>query len=96
MSTMVLTPQAAPHVRRPANTRPGRTSVHAVRGRVASCVVQRPAQVGWMLRLKVAAIATLGVVGMGVSVAEFASWSEVDPAVEVVHGDPAWAHVGGR
>ncbi len=49
-----------------------------------------------MLRLKVAAIATLGVVGMGVSVAEFASWSEVDPAVEVVHGDPAWAHVSGR
>ena len=42
---------------------------------------------------KVVTAVALMVVGFGVSVAEMASWVHLDPAVEYVKGDPAWAHV---
>ncbi|MGV8845369.1 hypothetical protein [Tessaracoccus sp.] len=81
-------PTAAPVVLRTASRRPGA---------VAACRVVSPATVraGLLLKIKVAIVATVALVGMGASVAEFASWSQPDPSVEFVSGDPAWAHVDG-
>lgn len=65
---------------------------------VASCrIISPPARrTGVVLWLKVSAVALVALVGMAVSAAEFASWTEVDPALDYVAGDPAWAHVTGR
>ncbi|WP_255621826.1 hypothetical protein [Tessaracoccus sp. OS52] len=41
-------------------------------------------------------MSVVALLGVGVSTAEFASWSTPDPAVQFVQGDPAWAHVEGR
>lgn len=64
----------------------------------SSCRVVSPAgrREALVLKLKVAAVAVVALVGVGVSTAEFASWAEPDPAVDYVAGDPAWAHVSGR
>lgn len=62
----------------------------------AACLVTVPPRRQFALGLKVATVALLAVVGLGVSAAEFASWGTPDPAVEYVQGDPAWAHVEGR
>ena len=80
----VATPSVRPMVGRP--------------GVAASCRVSSPAalRVGLVLKVKVVAIAVLAIVGAGVSTAEFASWSQTDPSVDYVAGDPAWAHVTGR
>lgn len=65
---------------------------------VASCRVMSPAarRTGVVLRLKVSVVALVALVGIAVSAAEFSSWTEVDPALDYVAGDPAWAHVTGR
>lgn len=70
----------------------GRTAT-ASSCRVASPVVPRD---GLVLKLKVAAIAAIALVAVGVSGAEFSSWSQPNPAADFVAGDPAWAHVSGR
>ena len=64
----------------------------------ASCRVVSPTarRAGMLMKLKVSVVAVVALVGVGVSTAEFASWSQVDPAVEFVAGDPAWAHVTSR
>lgn len=83
-----------------ARTRASSLARTASRGSIHSsaCHVTSPAalRAGLFLKVKVATVVVLALVGAGVSVAEFASWSEVDPAVEFVAGDPAWAHVTGR
>ena len=87
---------------RPHGLRPQTPSVegNAPRRRtpVAACRVTSPAVIreNFVLKVKLVAVAALALVGTGVSVAEFASWSEVDPAVEFVAGDPAWSHVTDR
>lgn len=95
MSIAVAHPLTVP-VARPARTR--RTPRPAARASVASCKVSRPRFdfSGLWLRVKVAAVAVLAVAGTVVSVAEFTSWSQADPAVEYVEGHPAWAHVEGN
>lgn len=69
--------------------RPGRTRA------VASCEVSsaRPVVADWWLRAKVALVALVALGGATVAVAEFATWTQPDPAVSFVEGDPAWAHV---
>ena len=42
------------------------------------------------------AVAVVALVGVGMSASEFSSWTQPDPAVDYVAGDPAWAHVSGR
>lgn len=71
----------------------GRPQHRPVSCRVASPRARRNALV---MRIKVATIGLLALVGVGASAAEFASWSHPDPAVDYVAGDPAWAHVTGR
>lgn len=61
--------------------------------RVVSSSARREALV---LKLKVVAVSLVALVGVGASAAEFASWSQPDPAVDYVAGDPAWAHVTDR
>lgn len=82
-------PRAGALVRPPMSPAPGRTR------RAAACDVTatRPAAPDWWLRAKVALVALVALGGATVAVAEFASWSEPDPAVTYVEGDPAWAHV---
>lgn len=65
---------------------------------MASCRVVSPAapRGGLVLKLKVAAIAVVAVVSVGLSAAEFSTWTQPDPAFDHVAGDPAWAHVTGR
>lgn len=64
---------------------------------VASCRVVSPSarHAGLVLRLKVSAVAMVALVGIAASAAEFSTWTEPDPAVEYVAGDPAWDHVTG-
>ena len=95
--TRSTSPSARPRVARsttsPVFSRPaGRTAA------ASSCRVVIPAarRDALALRLKVAAVAVVALVGMGVSGAEFSSWADPDPAVDFVAGDPAWAHVSGR
>lgn len=82
---------------------PPRDAAHGGSGRVVSCAdrsTMRPASltppVGMWLRIKVGLVVALALVGVGVSVAEFATWSPVDSAGSHTLGDPAWAHVDGR
>lgn len=66
------------------------------RGRPKACegvLAARRPRPGLWLTAKVVTAVALMVVGFGVSVAEMASWVHLDPAVEYVKGDPAWAHV---
>lgn len=90
-------PQACPH--RPAA--PGRA------GRAASsCRVEVPAAVRvtrpgrpqpsiWVLRLKVGAVAAIGLLGTVVAIDSLAEQAGPDPQTTVVAGDPGWAHVTG-
>ncbi len=76
-------------------------SAPRITGRTAaasSCRVISPAdrREGLVLKFKVAAVAVVALVGLGVSAAELSSWTQPDPAVDYVAGDPAWAHVSGR
>lgn len=98
----VRTPARTSPVARPARSGPGLPAgpVRAV-GRtagVSSCHVISPAS-RWgvlVLKLKVTAVAVVALVGVGVSAAELSTWTQPDPAVDYVAGDPAWAHVTGR
>lgn len=77
-------------VARPLSSpRPGRTRA------IAACDVASPRPVArdWWLRVKVGLVAVVALGGATVAVAEFAAWSQPDPAVSYVEGDPAWAHV---
>lgn len=82
-------PAGSPVVVRMASRRPGTA---------AACRVMSPAarRAGLFMKVKVSMIAAVALMGMGASVAEFASWTQPDPSVEYVAGDPAWAHVEGR
>ena len=76
-------------------------AVPSVVGRTAaasSCRVVSPARQknALVLKFKVAAVAVVALVGVGMSASEFSSWTQPDPAVDYVVGDPAWAHVSGR
>lgn len=82
-------PEAAPARRRVGR----RSDVPAVSCRVVSPEARRA---GLVMRLKVVAVGLVALVGVGASAAEFVSWSQPDPAVDYVAGDPAWAHVSGR
>lgn len=81
-------PTASPVVVRMVSRRPG----------AAACRVVSPAarRAGLFMKIKVTMVAAVALMGMGASVAEFASWAQPDPSVEYVAGDPAWAHVDGR
>ncbi|RMB58915.1 hypothetical protein [Tessaracoccus antarcticus] len=89
-------PLARPEFGGPTAASPARTATRrpAV---AASCHVTSPAlrRAGLILKLKVAVVAAVALVGVGVSTAEFATWTQADPSVEFVAGDPAWAHVTG-
>ncbi|MDO5735917.1 MAG: hypothetical protein Q4P15_05535 [Propionibacteriaceae bacterium] len=90
-------PVARPQLGGPHASPSPRPAVRRSASPVACRVTSPAAQpVGLVLRFKVVAVALVALVGVGVCTAEFASWSQVDPAVEYVAGHPAWAHVTGR
>lgn len=109
-SSARTTVRAGDGVRRPVNAPVARPVLGApvsspasprIVGRTAapsSCRVVSPVgrRDGLVLKLKVAAVAVVALVGVGVSGAEFSSWAQPDPAVDFVAGHPAWAHVSGR
>lgn len=82
-----------PRPARPARpARPGR-----VRGGVSSCRVAATAPaVGVTVKLKLLAVAALAVLGTGVAVGGFIDQAQPDPQVDIVAGDPGWAHVTRR
>ena len=82
-------PAASPVVMRMASRRP----VAAAACRVVSPAARRA---GLFMKIKVTMVVAVALMGMGASVAEFATWTQPDPSVEYVAGDPAWAHVEGR
>ena len=91
-----LAPGGRPELRNPV-ARPSRSfAPDASRRSVAACSRTIRPRRQFILGLKVATVALLAVVGVGASVAEFASWETPNPAVEYVQGDPAWVHVEGR
>lgn len=100
VTTAVRPSRTVTNVRRP-QAHPARPrSAGRVRGGVASCVVApRPvvqrASGAW-LKCKLAAVAVLALAGTGVAVNGFVEQFQVDPQVDVVAGDPGWAHVTGR
>lgn len=72
---------------------PRRTSV-ASRGRVTACNVERPAvAVGAWVRLKVAVVSVVAIVGAVVGVAGYVEAVRGEPAVDIVSAEGAWAHV---
>lgn len=83
----------------PRPTRPHRVvSPGRVRGGATSCQVAAPAPApgpGLLVKLKLAVVAVLAVAGTAVAVGGFIDQAQVDPHVEVVAGDPGWAHVTG-
>lgn len=92
-------PLARPELGGPSGTRAARSSVvRPGSAAVAACRVVWPEvrRAGVVLRVKVATIALVALVGLGASAAEISSWANPDPAVEYVAGDPAWAHVTGN
>ena len=90
-------PQARPEFGGPTATPLARATTRRSAG-VAACRVTSPTarRASLLLKLKVGVVAAVALVGVGVSTAEFATWTHADPAVEFVAGDPAWAHVTGR
>lgn len=88
-------PQGAAPLARPQRpVTPGRVGVASSCAGVSSARAVAP--VSRLLRLKVAAVAAVALLGVGVSTAGFVSWSQPDPAVDVVVGDPGWSHVTGN
>ncbi len=87
-------PAARPGLTRSATSRVSSRSVGKAAA-ASSCrvVVPAPRRDALALKLKVAAVAVVALVGLGVSGAEFSSWTEPDPAFDFVSGHPAWAHV---
>ncbi len=92
------TSPAARPVRGGPNASPASPRVVGRTAAASSCRVVSPVggQSALVLKFKVAVVAVVALVGLGMSAAEFSSWTQPDPAVDYVAGDPAWAHVSGR
>ena len=91
-------PLARPELGGPSAPRVARIGAVRPAPAASACRVVSPEvrRAGVVLRVKVATIALVALVGLGASAAEVSSWSNPDPAVDYVAGDPAWAHVSGR
>lgn len=87
-----VAPRTAPLARPGRAVSPGR-----VRGGTTSCQVSAPApaatQESLVLKLKLGAVAVLTVAGSIMAVGGFMEQAQPDPLVDVVAGDPGWAHV---
>ena len=96
-TTARTSPSARPVLGLPL-TSPAAPRVVGRTGAATSCRVVSPAgrRSAFVLKVKVAVVAVVALVGVGVSAAEFSSWTQPDPTVDYIAGDPAWAHVSGR
>lgn len=81
----------------PRPARPHRVvSPGRVRGGATSCQVAAPAPVpGLAVKLKLTVVALLALAGAVAAVGGFVEQVQPDPRVDVVVGDPGWAHVNG-
>lgn len=91
-------PMARPEASGPSLNRPSvhQTTRPAVAASACRVLSPQARRAGIILRVKVATIGLVALVGLGASVAEVSSWSHPDPSVDYVAGDPAWAHVTSR